>query len=187
MLYAFVMTITPGPNNVMLMSSGLIFGLRRTWPHILGIPAGVALQLVLTGSGLSEVFALEPRLQLVLKAVGSLYLLWLAHKLWKASSVARTETERPITFFQALLFQFVNPKAWLMAVTAIAAFTAPTDGLSKIIWMVAIFVAVGLPCIILWAGCGAFLRQALHDPVKLSLANRTMAVLTAATAVLFWV
>ncbi|WCU08029.1 LysE family translocator [Pseudomonas aeruginosa] len=94
-VYAFVMSITPGPNNVMLMSSGLLFGLGRTWPHLLGIPAGVMVQLGITGVGLGAVFALEPRLQVALKVVGSLYLLWLAARLGARPSWRRPRPAGP--------------------------------------------------------------------------------------------
>lgn len=186
-LYAFVMSITPGPNNVMLTTSGLIFGLRRTWPHILGIPFGVAVQLTLVGLGLGAVFALEPRIQICLKVIGTFYLLWLAYKLWRAAEVGETDIAKPITFLQAAAFQFVNPKAWLIAVTVIAAFVSPGDGYTARIALVcAVFAVIGTPCMAVWAAFGAGLRQVLRDPMKLRLINRTMAALAAATAGLFW-
>lgn len=186
-LYAFVMSITPGPNNLMLTTSGLLFGMSRTWPHLLGIPFGVTLQLVAVGAGLGAVFAVEPRLQLVLKIVGTLYLLWLAARLWKAASVQDATLARPIGFLQAAAFQFVNPKAWLIAVTVIAAFVAPGDGYALRLALVClVFAIVGLPCMAVWVAFGAGLRQLLHDRARLLCVNRTMAALAAATAGLFW-
>ena len=186
-LYAFVMSITPGPNNLMLTTSGLIFGMARTWPHILGIPVGVAVQLVAVGAGLGAAFALEPRIQVALKAVGTLYLLWLASRLWRAAAMRDVEIARPVTFLQAAAFQFVNPKAWLIAVTVVAAFVAPGDGYAMRLALVcAVFAAVGTPCMAVWAGFGARLRRVLHDPAKLLIVNRTMAALAAMTAGLFW-
>jgi len=186
-LYAFVMSITPGPNNLMLATSGLIFGLKRTWPHLLGIPVGVAVQLIAVGAGLGAVFALEPAIQVALKLVGTLYLLWLAHKLWRAAGMREADIARPITFLQAAAFQFVNPKAWLIAITVIAAFVAPGEGYAvRLALVCGVFAAVGTPCMAVWAAFGAGLRRFLEEPAKLLLINRTMAALAAVTAGLFW-
>lgn len=186
-LYAFVMSITPGPNNVMLTTSGLIFGMARTWPHILGIPFGVAVQLIVVGSGLGAVFALEPRIQTVLKVVGTAYLLWMAWKLWRAGEMPDASLARPVSFFQAAAFQFVNPKAWLIAVTVVATFVSPGDGyVARLGLVCAAFAVIGTPCMAIWAAFGAGLRKILHDPSKLILINRVMAALAAVTAGLFW-
>lgn len=186
-LYAFVMSITPGPNNVMLTTSGLIFGMRRTWPHILGIPFGVAVQVCALGAGFGAVFAVEPRIQVGLKVAGTLYLLWLAHKLWRAAEIRDASIAHPITFFQAAAFQFVNPKTWLAVGTAVAAFVTPGEGYAtRLVLVCGVFAVIGTPCLTLWAGFGAGLRQILTDPVKLLRVNRTMAVLAAITAGLFW-
>lgn len=186
-LYAFVMTITPGPNNLMLTTSGLVFGMARTWPHILGIPFGVAVQLMSVGAGLGAVFALEPRIQIFLKIIGTAYLLWLAYKLWRAAEMPDASLAKPVSFFQAAAFQFVNPKAWLIAVTVIAAFISPDNGyLIQLVFASAIFTVVGIPCLVVWAAFGAGLRQVLHDPSKLLLINRSMSALAALTAGLFW-
>jgi threonine/homoserine/homoserine lactone efflux protein len=187
MSYSFLMSITPGPNNVMLLSSGLLFGIRRTVPHLLGIPVGVMIQVWLTGAGLGAVFALEPRLQIALKIIGSIYLLWLASKLWHSGQLKETAHARPITFAQALLFQFVNPKAWLGSITAIAAFAGVGhDYAWRVLQMGLVFALVCVPCILIWAGGGAILRNYLQNPALLRLMNRTMAGLAALTAGLFW-
>jgi len=186
-LYAFVMSITPGPNNVMLTSSGLLFGIRRTVPHILGIPFGVALQLCLTGAGLGAVFAVEPRLQLVLKICGTLYLLWLAVKLWRAGELKEPGAARPISFLQAAAFQFINPKAWLIAITVIATFISPGDHYwLQIALGCLVFTITGVPSMAVWAIFGSALKSILHDRKKLRLINRTMAGIAALTAALFW-
>lgn len=186
--YVCVMSITPGPNNVMLMSSGLLFGFRRTCPHMLGIPLGMIAQLWLVGAGLGVLFAMEPGLQLALKAAGSLYLLWLAARLWRAAEMEEARASRPITLLQAVAFQFVNPKAWLAAATAIAAFTPPGGGyLSHLLVICLVFVAVGLPCIAIWAGFGAALKPWLRRPGVALRINRAMAALTGLTIILFWI
>ncbi|OSQ35967.1 LysE family translocator [Thalassospira mesophila] len=186
-LYAFVMSITPGPNNVMLTSSGLLFGIRRTVPHILGIPFGVTLQLCLTGAGLGAVFAVEPRLQLVLKICGTFYLLWLAVKLWRAGELKEPGAARPISFLQAAAFQFINPKAWLIAITVIATFISPGDHYwLQIALGCLVFTITGVPSMAVWAIFGSALKSILHDRKKLRLINRTMAGIAALTAALFW-
>ncbi|RAH96096.1 LysE family translocator [Acuticoccus sediminis] len=187
-LYTVVMSITPGPNNVMLTTSGLAFGMRRTWPHLLGIPFGVTVQLVTVGTGLGAVFAFEPRIQLGLKLVGTLYLLWLAGKLWRAAELRDAPLARPIGFGEAAVFQFVNPKAWLIAVTVVASFLAPGEGYTvRLALVCAVFTVVGLPCMAVWAAFGAGLRKMLRDPEKLRFLNRAMAALAALTAGLFWI
>ena len=147
----------------------------------------VAVQLMSVGAGLGAVFALEPRIQIFLKIIGTAYLLWLAYKLWRAAEMPDASLAKPVSFFQAAAFQFVNPKAWLIAVTVIAAFISPDNGyLIQLVFASAIFTVVGIPCLAVWASFGAGLRQVLHDPSKLLLINRSMSALAALTAGLFW-
>ncbi len=180
-LYIFVMAITPGPNNMMLTSSGLIFGLRRTLPHMLGIPVGGATQVAIAGAGLGALFAYEPRLQLIIKILGSAYLLWLAQKLWRAASLPNeAEVLHPITFWQATLFQFANPKAWILVVTAVAAYTTPHHAyIASVLLVMGVFVLVTIPCATTWASFGAGLRHVLKEERWRILANRVMAAATA--------
>ncbi|MFD0986369.1 LysE family translocator [Methyloligella solikamskensis] len=186
-LYVFVMAITPGPNNMMLTTSGLIFGIRRTLPHMLGIPTGCAVQMAIVGAGLGAVFAVEPRIQLVIKIAGTLYLFWLARKLWRAADMPEAKAAEPISFFQAALFQFANPKAWVMVVTAVAAYTTPGPNyVASLVLLITVFVIVMLPCSATWLGFGAGLRQILTEEKWLIAINRGLAVLTALTALIFW-
>lgn len=185
--YAFVMSITPGPNNMLLASSGLAFGLSRTWPHILGIPAGVIVQLMLVGGGLGTLFAVEPRVQLVLKAVGTAYLFWLAAKLWRTDTVSDASAAKPISFWQALAFQFINPKSWLIALTAVSAFLHPqSNSVLQLIIICLTFALIGTPCMVVWAAMGATLRRRLSDPTKIRRLNRVLAALAGATGLMFW-
>ncbi|OOG22680.1 lysine transporter LysE [Thioalkalivibrio denitrificans] len=185
--YALVMTITPGPNNILLFASGLAFGLRRTVWHMAGILLGVLLQIGLVGVGLGVLLTREPAVQVVLKLVGSIYMLWLTRKLWGTREWQTMETARPIRFHEAAVFQFVNPKAWLMATTVIAAFVPPGEHYAERVLIAGlVFTAVALPCICLWAGSGGALRVWIQDPVVLWKVNRAMAVLAAATVILFW-
>ncbi len=176
--FAFVSSITPGPNNLMLMSSGANFGLRRTVPHALGVGFGFTLMIILVGIGLMGLFDLFPILNLLLKIISVAYLLWLAWKIANASApdTAGKVRTRPMTFFQAVLFQWVNPKAWSMALTAIALY-APDRNLAAVLFVALIFGVINLPSTSLWAVMGQMLRGWLSSPVRLRAFNWTMAAL----------
>lgn len=176
--FALVSSITPGPNNMMLMASGANFGLRRTVPHALGVGIGFTLMIVLVGVGLMGLFDLFPVLNTVLKVVSVVYLLWLA---WKIANAAAPDTAtgaraKPMTFFQAVLFQWVNPKAWSMALTAIALY-APDRNLGAVLLVAAIFGIINLPSTSLWAVMGQVMRSWLSSPARLKTFNWTMAAL----------
>lgn len=176
--FALVSSITPGPNNLMLMSSGANFGLRRTVPHALGVGIGFTLMIVLVGVGLMGLFDLFPILNTVLKVVSVAYLLWLA---WKIANAAAPDTAgsvggKPMTFMQAVLFQWVNPKAWSMALTAIALY-APDRNLAAVLLVAVVFGIINLPSTSLWAVMGQVLRGWLSSPARLRIFNWTMAAL----------
>ena len=187
MAYAFVMTITPGPNNVLLLSSGLNFGLRRTGGHLAGIFCGTLLMIGIVGAGLGVLFEQLPVLQTVLKWVGSLYMLWLARQLWNVDALNAAEVLRPVRFVEAVLFQAINPKVWLMAITVNAAFVpAGGDYVKNVAIAALVFCVTAIPCITLWAASGAGLRAWVENPLALRRINRFMALLAAATVLLFW-
>lgn len=177
--FAFVTSITPGPNNLMLLSSGANFGLRRTIPHALGVGIGFTLMIILVGAGLMQLFDLFPVLNHVLKAMSILYMLWLAWKIANAAAPDGGDSEpqgKPMTFVQAMLFQWVNPKAWSMALTAIALY-APDRHIAAILFVALIFGLINLPSTSLWAVMGQALRGWLSNPVRLRAFNWTMAIL----------
>lgn len=181
-LYAFVSSITPGPNNLMLLASGVNFGFRRTMPHMLGIGAGFTLMVALTGWGLAGLFALWPPLHGVLTVASVAYLLWLAWKIAHAAPPAPGEAAgRPFGFWQAAGFQWVNPKAWSMALTASTLYLPPGGGNQAILALALVFGAINLPCVSSWAAMGSLLRGWLADPARLRLFNGAMAVLLVAT------
>ncbi|MEG6507591.1 LysE family translocator [Methyloligella sp. 2.7D] len=187
-LYIFVMAITPGPNNMMLATSGLIFGMKRTLPHLFGIPTGGGLQIAIVGAGLGAAFAYEPRLQLAIKVGGTFYLLYLAWKLWRAAGLPEATASKPITFLQAAAFQFANPKAWVLAVTAVAAYTTPgPDYVASLILVVVVCMVSMFPCSTTWLTFGATLRRFLKHDKHLIMVNRTLAVMTALTGLIFWI
>jgi threonine/homoserine/homoserine lactone efflux protein len=183
--YSFVMSITPGPNNVMLTASGANFGFRRTLPHLFGISTGCAVQLIAVCAGLGALFAEWPMLQTVLQWAGAAYLLWLGWKLLGAGEIREGESAQPITFLQAAAFQFVNPKAWVMSLSAVALFLP--QGMSAIAastYLITMMVSINLPCIAAWALFGVSLRRLLtRRPARLAF-NIAMAVALVATGVI---
>jgi threonine/homoserine/homoserine lactone efflux protein len=182
--YTAVMSITPGPNNVMLTASGVNFGFRRTVPHALGIGLGVGIQLYLICLGLGSLFNQLPWLQELLKWGGAAYLCYLAWRIAQAGEVGKADSARPITLLQGLTFQFINPKAWVMSITAAGLFLPPGES----VWLaglaiVAVFVLVNIPCVSVWALFGMALARLLNDARNRLLFNGAMALLLLATAV----
>jgi threonine/homoserine/homoserine lactone efflux protein len=180
-LFAFVSSITPGPNNLMLMASGANFGFRRSIPHMLGIGLGFTFMVLMVGLGLIGLFEAFPVSYTVLKVASVLYLLWLAWKIANAAPVTQGEAAgTPMTFLQAAAFQWVNPKAWTMALTAISAY-APGHSLMAILLVAGIFGAVNLPSVSSWTILGQQMARILTNPRRLMLFNRTMGALLVAS------
>jgi threonine/homoserine/homoserine lactone efflux protein len=182
--FAFVSSITPGPNNLMLMASGTNFGFVRTIPHMLGVALGFMLMIILIGAGLAQIFELFPIAHTILKVVSVVYLLWLAWKIATSPPPKSGVTDikaRPFTFIQAALFQWVNPKAWTMALTAVTAYTIPSQPIVSLLLIAGIFGLVNLPSVSSWALMGVQLRRFLDDPLKLRIFNVTAAIILVAT------
>ena len=160
--YSFVMSITPGPNNVMLTASGANFGFRRTVPHLFGISAGCAVQLLAVCAGLGALFSAWPALQTVLQWAGAAYLLFLGWKLPGSGELSEGKALEPVSFLQAAAFQFVNPKAWVMSLTAVSLFL-PRDisVLAASAYLLTMMALINLPCISVWALFGSSLRGLL--------------------------
>ncbi|MBB6485021.1 LysE family translocator [Rhizobium lusitanum] len=178
LLFAFTTSITPGPNNMMLFASGVNFGFRRTIPHMLGIGVGFLSLLLGVGLGLGAVLHTVPILYTVLKFAGGAYLVWIAWKIGTSRSLSESEgSAQPMSFMSAAAFQWVNPKAWVMAVTAMATYTNEQLYLVTVLLVGLAFAAVNLPSVSTWAGFGSALRDWLSDPVRLKWFNITMAVL----------
>ncbi|AZE61341.1 MULTISPECIES: LysE family translocator [Pseudomonas] len=176
-LFAFVSSITPGPNNTMLLASGVNFGFRRSIPHALGVSIGFMLLVICAGLGLGEVFKLFPWAYTLLRYVGATYLLYLAWKIATAGGVSDSDSEqhKPMTFLGAAAFQWVNPKAWIMALGAITTY-APADGYATNVLVIAVvFAVVNLPSVCVWVGCGSGLRNVLREPRWLRMFNWSMA------------
>ncbi len=181
-LFAFASSITPGPNNVMLLASGANFGFRRTVPHMVGISMGHALMVALVGLGLVGLFVAVPWLRTALTILSAVYLLWLAWKIANAAPPGAAEaTGRPLTFVQAAAFQWVNPKAWYMAIYAQTNY-APADApWAGPVLVALVFAAVNLPSVSAWAWGGTRIRRWLAVPGRLRAFNVTMAVLLVAS------
>ena len=182
-IFAAVMSITPGPNNIMLLTSGLNFGFRRTLPHMLGVALGFALMAALVGLGLAEIFTQIPVLYVVLKWLGAAYMVYLAIKIARSRSlkVGDAATGRPLTFLQAAAFQWINPKAWMIILSACATYTLPEHYVFGVAVITVILGVVTLPTIAIWVAFGATLRRALSNPAILRLFNWSMAILLIAS------
>lgn len=180
LLFAFASSITPGPNNIMLMTSGANFGFRRTLPHFLGVDVGFG--VLIASIGLAGVLARAPKLLDGLKLVGAAYLLLLAWRIARAAAPqAGAARGQPMSFAQAVAFQWVNPKAWIGALTGIVTFSAPTQLVPSVLGVAAVMALVNLPCAALWAGCGTALRGWLGRPGRLTAFNLCMATLLVAS------
>lgn len=188
--YAFVSSVTPGPNNILLTASGISYGFKRTLPHMLGIPFGFAVLLTLCAVGVGALLVSVPAAEIGLKLFGTIYMLWLAWQLRKNSIKADDQSGadgQPMTFLQAAMFQFANPKAWVFALTGASVYV-PT-GLSlpiAIFVLVLLFCMVMLPCIALWAGMGSTIKYYLQNPKIERIFSTLIVLLTIYAAVAIW-
>jgi threonine/homoserine/homoserine lactone efflux protein len=181
--FAFVTVITPGPNNLMLMASGANFGFRRSVPHMLGIGLGFPSMVFLVGIGVMQLFDLWPPSYLILKVLSVGYLLYLAWKIANAAPPKEASAGgRPLTFVQSAAFQWVNPKAWSMALSAITLYAASRD-LAAVLWVAGTYVAVSAVSTTSWTVLGQQMRRLLNSPARLRIFNRVMAALLVATLV----
>jgi threonine/homoserine/homoserine lactone efflux protein len=178
-LYCIAMSGTPGPNNVMVLASGVNYGYRRTLPHIFGINIGFSLMMFVMALGLGNVFAAEPRLQWALKIVGLTYMLWLAWKIATASGVSDGETRgQPMTFLEGAAFQWVNVKAWMMILGAISVYGPAGYGpLETALYLSLVMLVAGTPPTHIWTLFGVGIRRFLQNPKVLRAFNITMALL----------
>lgn len=180
-LFAFVSSITPGPNNLMLMASGANFGFRRTIPHMLGVNLGFVFMCLVVGVGLAQVFEAYPVSYTILKVFSVGYLLWLAWKIAHAAPIqSRDVAGQPMTMLQAAAFQWVNPKAWAMVLTAISVYT-PDQTVQMVVLVSLIFAVVNLPSIGTWTVLGQQMARFLTSPRRLVVFNWSMAALLVAS------
>lgn len=181
--FALVTSITPGPNNMMLLASGVNFGIRRSLPHMLGISLGFMVLVIAVGMGLGQLFERLPVLHDVLRYVGAAYLLYLAWKIAQSGAPQGRDTPsaKPFTFLQAAAFQWVNPKAWIMAIGAITTYTPHEGFFTNVLLIAALFALVNCPSVGLWTVAGSLLRKWLDNPRALRAFNIGMALLLVAS------
>jgi threonine/homoserine/homoserine lactone efflux protein len=185
MTYCLVMSGTPGPNNVMLAATGANFGMRQALPAILGIQVGIFVQTLLACLGLGSLFLAYPVAQKILSVTGALYLLFLAWKLL-GMSASEAKSVQPLSLSEAAIFQALNPKSWVKAVTIASVFIpVGLSVISSAVLATVISAMVGTPCSIMWALFGVSIRSLLKDPFKQRLFNTTMAVILLVLALLF--
>lgn len=183
-VFASAMAFTPGPNNIMLAASGVNFGFARTVPHMVGVTVGFVAMLLACGAGLGLVFAAIPALQVVLKVAGAAYMVWLAFKVATAHRSNETHAPaRPFTFWQAAAFQWVNPKAVVAALSAIAIYVRPDHERSDFPIMLVVLALCTILSVSTWTGFGVALRRLLRDPLWARLFNAAMALLLVASIV----
>ncbi|ELX8378657.1 LysE family translocator [Providencia vermicola] len=184
-MFSFVTSITPGPNNIMLLASGMNFGLKRTMPHALGVSLGFFVMLVAVGLGVGALIQSSEVVYNILKYIGIIYLLWLAWKTTISRSVGSPKdgNEKPLTLLEAALFQWVNPKAWMMAVSGMALYTESMNPYSSMLIVAIIFSLINFPCVTIWAMFGSELRERLKNPQVLKKFNLVMGLLLAASAI----
>ena len=186
-MFAFVASVTPGPNNLMLLASGMNHGFRASIPHILGVSCGFFILVVAVGLGLGAVFTRYPLSHAVLKWAGAIYMLYLA---WRIANSGTPSAEnaaatrgKPVGFLGAVMFQWVNPKAWVMAAGAFATYIPAAPSAALVVAIAALFATINVPCISGWAVFGTRLRRWLREPRYARAFNVGMAVLLVASLV----
>lgn len=179
-IYSFVTSITPGPNNIMLISSGITFGFRKSIPHILGIGFGFGLMVTLVGLGIGSILTTSKITYEIVKIIGIVYLLYLAYKIFTTDTV-NTNTEsnklKPLSFIQASLFQWVNPKAWIMTMGAVTTYTSSSSDILVFLLIGLIYAIVGIPSVAIWAYIGDKLQRQIKDRKKVKKFNIAMSIL----------
>ena len=177
--FAFVTSVTPGPNNMMLLASGVNFGLRRSLPHMFGISLGFMLLVASVGLGLGQLFEQVPLLHSLLRYMGAAYLLYLAWKIARSGAPQHGEQPvgKPFTFLQAAAFQWVNPKAWIMAIGVIATYTPREDFFINLVLAALVLGIVNYPSVSVWTLFGSAVGRALRSPQALRRFNWCMAAL----------
>lgn len=180
-LFAFVASVTPGPNNLMLLASGMNYGFRASIPHILGVSSGFFGLVIAVGLGLGEVFTRYPQSYAAMKWVGAAYMLFLAWRIATAGTPAPEtagETRgKPLGFLGAATFQLVNPKAWVMAAGAFTTYIPASPSATLVVMIATLFATINVPCISGWAVFGARLSQWLREPGYARVFNRGMAAM----------
>jgi len=173
--FVFFGLFSPGPNVILLTTSGARFGFRRTLPHILGVAVGVGITAGVTGFGIGALLQAQPTLTLVLKIAAAAWILWMAYNLWRADPATSKERDRPFTFIEAVLFQWVNPKVWAVALSAMAYVPALAPS-GQATTLAATFSGLNLGVCLFWTTAGALLSYLLTNPSAWRVFMRIMAL-----------
>ena len=183
--FYFVMYVTPGPNNAMVLTSGIKFGFLKTIPHMSGITIGHVLQVVLVCLGLGKLFQMFPEIQNILKMICAMYLLYLGYKIIGSFSKLKEEDTRPLKFYEAALFQLVNPKAWTISTMVASGFLPKDEKLVISILFISITALVICPISIsIWAAFGSGIRNLVKNNKKKAIVEYFLAILLLITAIL---
>lgn len=179
LIFAISSTVTPGPNNIMILTSGLNYGVKKSIPHLLGISFGFPVMIIVIGFGFSIIFERYPVFNEVIKILGVVYLLYLAWLIASSSPVSlEGKRSKPLNFFQAALFQWVNPKAWVVATGAVSAYTSvSSDILAQVIFIALAFLIVAIPSLSVWLIFGVGIKKYLKSARHQKLFNLSMALL----------
>jgi threonine/homoserine/homoserine lactone efflux protein len=182
LVFALVGSITPGPNNLMMMASGATFGLKRTLPHVAGVVVGFGAMTLAIGLGLAQVLKASPLLFAVLRWAAAAYILYIAWRMVTAKGPGIAVTgENPMSFFGAVAFQWINPKAWVMALAAVGTYAEQGRFLVDVLIIALAFMVIGVPCALTWTGFGSGIRRWFKKPIHLKVFNWTMAALLVAS------
>lgn len=183
-LYVFVFLglFSPGPNVIMLSASGARFGFKRTVPHLIGVAFGVGVTAGLTGLGIAAVLKANPELTFVLKTAAGVWILWMAWKLFRATQPHVNSKDRPLTFIEAVLFQWINPKVWAVALAASSGFTSGLGPVEEAVRLATAFSGINLFVCIFWTYAGSLLAYLLKTPATWVIFLRVMAIAMAGSA-----
>jgi threonine/homoserine/homoserine lactone efflux protein len=186
--FAFVGSVSPGPNNAILWASGLAFGFRRSLPHVLGTAIGIGALAVGVAAGIGSLFEAFPSAEVLLKLVGSAYLLYVAYRVLGSGGVGRSEVTRPFTLPQAIGFQCVNPKAWVFAIAAVGTFLSPSlPVVTATAAVTAVLMAVVVASSSVWAIGGAALGRIVDDDRSRRIVGIVLAALLVGSVALIWI
>jgi len=186
-LFVFLGLFSPGPNVILLTASGARFGFVRTFPHLLGVALGVGIIAALTAYGLGAILLAYPSVTGALKICAALWILWMAWGLWNAQPKTVEDAQKPMTFFQAVLFQWVNPKIWAVALTAMTAYSAGLEPLQEAVRLGSAFSGINFFVCIFWTSAGTLLTYLLASPLAWRIFMRIMALALAVFSLMVFV
>lgn len=182
LVFALVASITPGPNNLMLMASGATFGLKRTVPHLAGVALGFGAMTLAVGLGLAQVLKASPLVFAVLRWGAAAYILYIAYRMVTAKGPGVAVTgEKPMSFLGAVAFQWINPKAWVMALGMVGTYAERGRFLTDVAIIALAAMIITVPCTLAWTGFGSGIRRWFRKPIHLKAFNWTMAALLVAS------